>query len=172
MDVDDKDTALFPVWEPTSQDDKAGANPDADDPERFAFHDMTQPVELIAKRMLATTVAWPTALAPQPAAPTNAVATIGKGLVHVEPNWLSPRLIRAMRLDAQDLFAKGLFAPDGLTNTALKKQQQQKMVKKQHQQLKVIKKMAMKKKPLKKKNNQLIIVKTPRYDLKKICFYL
>ena len=34
------------------------------------------------------------------------------------------------------------------------------------------KKMAMKKKPLKKKNNQLIIVKTPRYDLKKICFYL
>ena len=44
--------------------------------------------------------------------------------------------------------------------------------KKQHQQLRVIKKMTAKKKPLKKKNNQLIIVKTPRYDLKKICFYL
>ena len=28
------------------------------------------------------------------------------------------------------------------------------------------------KKPLKKKNNQLIVVKIPRYDLKKICFYL
>ena len=33
--------------------DTACAAPDADDPERFAFHDMTQPVELIAKRMLA-----------------------------------------------------------------------------------------------------------------------
>ena len=74
--------------------------------------------------MLATMAAWPTALTPQPATPANAVATIGQGLVHVEPNWLSPRLIRAMRLDAQDLFAKGLFAPDGLTNTALKKKQQ------------------------------------------------
>jgi len=44
--------------------------------------------------------------------------------------------------------------------------------KKRHQQLRVIKKMVKRKKPLKKKNNQLIIVKSPRYDLKKICFYL
>jgi len=50
-------------------------------------------------------------------------------------------------------------------------EQQQKMEKKRHQQLRVIKKMVKRKKPL-KKNNQLIIVKPPRYDLKKICFYL
>ena len=77
--------------------------------------------------MLAGMATWPTALTPQPAAPTlspNAITTIAHGLVHVEPNWISPRLIREMRLDAQDLFAKGLFAPDGLTNTALKKKQQ------------------------------------------------
>ena len=77
--------------------------------------------------MLAAMATWPTALTPQPAAPTlspNAITTIAHGLVHVEPNWISPRLIREMRLDAQDLFAKGLFAPDGLTNTALKKKQQ------------------------------------------------
>ena len=78
-------------------------------------------------KMLAGMATWPTALTPQPAAPTlspNAITTIAHGLVHVEPNWISPRLIREMRLDAQDLFAKGLFAPDGLTNTALKKKQQ------------------------------------------------
>ena len=74
--------------------------------------------------MLASMAVWPTALAPRPAAPSTIVDTIGHGLVHVEPNWLSPRLIRAMRLDAQDLFVKGLFAPDGLTNTALRKGQQ------------------------------------------------
>jgi len=31
----------------------AGGESDADDPERFAFHDMTQPVEVIARRLLA-----------------------------------------------------------------------------------------------------------------------
>jgi len=35
-----------------------------------------------------------------------------------------------------------------------------------------IKKKVKKKKPLKKKNNKFIIVKIPRYDLKKLCFYL
>ena len=87
-------------------------------------HALTEPT---GWKMLAAMATWPTALTPQPAAPTlssSAITTIGHGLVHVEPNWLSPRLIRAMRLDAQDLFAKGLFAPDGLTNTALKQQQQ------------------------------------------------
>ena len=76
------------------------------------------------------TTLWPTALTPRRSAPsakavlTSCAGTIGHGLVHVEPNWLSPQLIRAMRLDAQDLFVKGLFAPDGLTNTALRKGQQ------------------------------------------------
>jgi len=56
---------------------------------------------LVMSSMLACMAAWPTGLTPQPAAPARAVATIGQGLVHVEPNWLSPRLIRAMRLDAQ-----------------------------------------------------------------------
>ena len=48
----------------------------------------------------------------------------------------------------------------------------QKMVKMQLQQLMEIKKKAKKKKLLKKKNNKFIIVKIPRYDLKKLCFYL
>ena len=42
----------------------------------------------------------------------------------------------------------------------------------QLQQLMQIKKKVKKKKLLKKKNNKIIIVKTPRYDLKKLCFYL
>ena len=58
--------------------------------------------------------------------PETAFATIAAGQVHVEPDFLSPRLIRAMRKDAQGLFKEGMFAPDGLTNTAagLKKEQQ------------------------------------------------
>ena len=51
-------------------------------------------------------------------------------------------------------------------------ERKQQMVRMQLQQLMEIKKKVKKKKPLKKKNNKFIIVKIPRYNLKKLCFYL
>ena len=48
----------------------------------------------------------------------EALSTIRHGGVHVEPNWLPAPLVRALRDDAAGLFSRGLFAPDGLTNTA------------------------------------------------------
>ena len=50
--------------------------------------------------------------------------TIAHGGVAVLPNWLSPDLTTRMRRDARTLFDSGYFTPDGLTNTALKKDQQ------------------------------------------------
>ena len=48
----------------------------------------------------------------------EALSTISHGGVHVEPNWLPAPLVRALPDDAAGLFSRGLFAPDGLTNTA------------------------------------------------------
>eukprot|EP00521_Asterionellopsis_glacialis_P009448 CAMPEP_0195287924 /NCGR_PEP_ID=MMETSP0707-20130614/4790_1 /TAXON_ID=33640 /ORGANISM="Asterionellopsis glacialis, Strain CCMP134" /LENGTH=387 /DNA_ID=CAMNT_0040347729 /DNA_START=157 /DNA_END=1320 /DNA_ORIENTATION=- len=49
---------------------------------------------------------------------------IAYGGVAVIPNWLPPSLTKSLHDDAQNLFDKGYFTPDGLTNTALKKDEQ------------------------------------------------
>ena len=54
----------------------------------------------------------------------SAIPTIARGGVHVEPNWLPPTLMKAMRADAKQLFSDGLFSADGLTNTAVAKDRQ------------------------------------------------
>ena len=54
----------------------------------------------------------------------SAIPTIARGGVHVEPNWLPPTLMKAMRADAKQLFSDGLFSADGLTNTAVTKDRQ------------------------------------------------
>ena len=56
--------------------------------------------------------------------PSGAIQTIRGGGIHVEPQWLPPRLITSLRRDAEGLFSQGLFSPDGLTNTAVSKSQQ------------------------------------------------
>ena len=56
--------------------------------------------------------------------PASAIHTIAHGGIHVEPQWIPPELVAALRSDAQQLFAEGLFSPDGLTNTAVSKQKQ------------------------------------------------
>jgi Rps23 Pro-64 3,4-dihydroxylase Tpa1-like proline 4-hydroxylase len=43
------------------------------------------------------------------------------GQVAIEHGWLSPSLTKSLRQDAVDLFERGKFLPDGLTNTALSK---------------------------------------------------
>jgi len=53
--------------------------------------------------------------------PASASASIARGKIHVEPNFLPQSLVRALRLDATTLFAQGKFTPDGLTNTAVAK---------------------------------------------------
>lgn len=50
--------------------------------------------------------------------------TIAGGGVAVVPDWIEPNLVKRMRQDARQLFDQGYFVPDGLTNTALKKEQQ------------------------------------------------
>lgn len=53
------------------------------------------------------------------------IEEIERGGVVVIPNWLPNDLITRMRNDAKQLFADGLFRPDGLTNTALGKPERQ-----------------------------------------------
>jgi len=52
------------------------------------------------------------------------VKTIALGGVAVIPNWLPPDLVARMRHDVGKLFEDGYFTPDGLTNTAVKKESQ------------------------------------------------
>ena len=54
----------------------------------------------------------------QPLLSPSAMETISRGQVHVVENWLPPRLVAAMRRDAEGLHGAGLFSPDGLTNNA------------------------------------------------------
>jgi len=54
----------------------------------------------------------------------EAIHSIDRGGIHIEPQWIPPRLVAALRADAKDLFAQGLFSPDGLTNTAVSKTKQ------------------------------------------------
>jgi Rps23 Pro-64 3,4-dihydroxylase Tpa1-like proline 4-hydroxylase len=54
----------------------------------------------------------------------GAIHAIERGGIHVEQQWLPPKLISALRADAEALFAQGLFAPDGLTNTAVERSRQ------------------------------------------------
>ena len=56
--------------------------------------------------------------------PADAFRTIAHGRVHVEPNFIPPSLVKSMRQDALGLLSEGLFAPDGLTNTAVAKSRQ------------------------------------------------
>jgi len=48
----------------------------------------------------------------------GALTAIARGRVYVEPNWIPPALVSAMCSDAKLLKARGMFSPDGLTNTA------------------------------------------------------
>mmetsp|Transcript_30009 Transcript_30009/g.77746 ORF Transcript_30009/g.77746 Transcript_30009/m.77746 type:complete len:350 (-) Transcript_30009:77-1126(-) len=75
--------------------------------------------------MLALLCLTPVALsATNSVLPAGAIQTVSSGGIHIEPQWLSPKLISAMRKDAQELFYDGLFTPDGLTNTAVGKDRQ------------------------------------------------
>jgi len=56
--------------------------------------------------------------------PASAAQAIARGQIHVEPDFLPPALVRALRKDATELFKEGKFTPDGLTNTAVTKSEQ------------------------------------------------
>ena len=52
------------------------------------------------------------------------IQKISSGGVAIIPNWLPPNLLTKMRQDARELFNNGQFQPDGLTNTARKRDEQ------------------------------------------------
>ena len=52
------------------------------------------------------------------------IQKISSGGVAIIPNWLPPNLLTKMREDARELFNNGQFQPDGLTNTARKRDEQ------------------------------------------------
>jgi len=52
------------------------------------------------------------------------IQKISSGGVAIIPNWLPPNLLAKMRQDARELFNNGQFQPDGLTNTARKRDEQ------------------------------------------------
>ncbi|KAL1526436.1 hypothetical protein AB1Y20_015148 [Prymnesium parvum] len=67
------------------------------------------------------------AIAPQPLShplSPGAIDTIAAGQVHVERDWISPKLLSALRRDAQGLHENGLFSADGLTNNAKSRDEQ------------------------------------------------
>ena len=52
------------------------------------------------------------------------IQKISSGGVAIIPNWLPPNLLTKMREEARELFNNGQFQPDGLTNTARKRDEQ------------------------------------------------
>ena len=55
---------------------------------------------------------------------SESIRTIERGEVAVLKDWLPPSLTNALREDAKQLFARGEFQPDGLTNTARARSEQ------------------------------------------------
>jgi len=55
---------------------------------------------------------------------SQSIKSIERGRVAIIKNWISSDVVAAMNADAQHLFKLGEFRPDGLTNTAAKKEEQ------------------------------------------------